>query len=124
MNILGINAYHGDASAALIQNGQLIAAVEEERFNRVKHWAGFPEKSIRYCLETAGITAQDLDHIAVSYNPKANLNQKLRFTLQKRPSLKSLMDRFGKQSKAMGLKEKIAETRGCVQTHSKQSFTT
>ena len=113
MNILGINAYHGDASAALIQSGQLIAAAEEERFNRVKHWAGFPEKSIRYCLDAAGITAQELDHVAVSYNPKANLNQKLRFTLQKRPSLKSLMDRFGKQSKVAGLKEQIAETCGC-----------
>jgi carbamoyltransferase len=50
MNILGINAYHGDASAALVQNGQLVAAVEEERFNRIKHWAGFPAESIRWCL--------------------------------------------------------------------------
>jgi carbamoyltransferase len=122
MNILGINAYHGDASAALVQNGQLIAAVEEERFNRAKHWAGFPEQSIRYCLETAGITAQDLDHVAVSYNPKANLNQKLRFTLQKRPSLKSLMDRLGKQSKAGGLKEQIAEACGCDAASLKAKF--
>ena len=51
MKILGINAFHGDASAALVVDGQLVAAVEEERFNRVKHWAGFPAESIR-CAAT------------------------------------------------------------------------
>lgn len=54
--VLGINAYHGDSAACLIENGRIIAAVEEERFNRVKHWAGFPVESIKYCLEYAGIT--------------------------------------------------------------------
>ena len=49
--ILGINAYHGDAAAALVIDGELVAAIEEERFNRIKHWAGFPAESIRYCLE-------------------------------------------------------------------------
>ena len=43
MNIIGINAFHGDAAAALVVDGQLVAAVEEERFNRIKHWAGFPQ---------------------------------------------------------------------------------
>ena len=51
MYILGINAYHGDAAAAIIQDGELLAAVEEERFNRQKHCAGFPVHSIQYCLE-------------------------------------------------------------------------
>jgi carbamoyltransferase len=109
MNILGINAYHGDASACLVQDGQLIAAVEEERFNRVKHWAGFPAESIRYCLKVGGISAADLDHVAVSFNPKANLNRKLLFTLQQRPSLSSLLDRFNKQSKSTSLKQELAE---------------
>ncbi|HYX14986.1 MAG TPA: carbamoyltransferase C-terminal domain-containing protein [Nostoc sp.] len=109
MNILGINAYHGDASACLVQDGQLIAAVEEERFNRVKHWAGFPAESIRYCLKVGGISAADLDHVAVSFNPKANLNRKLLFTLQQRPSLSSLLDRFNKQSKSTSLKQQLAE---------------
>ena len=54
MNILGINAYHGDASAAMIVDGQLVAAVEEERFTRVKHDTSFPHRSIRYCLDAAG----------------------------------------------------------------------
>jgi carbamoyltransferase len=109
MNILGINAYHGDASACLVQDGQLIAAVEEERFNRVKHWAGFPSESIRYCLKVGGISAADLDRVAVSFNPKANLNRKLLFTFQQRPSLSSLLDRFNKQSKSTSLKQQLAE---------------
>ncbi|HMD41733.1 MAG TPA: carbamoyltransferase N-terminal domain-containing protein, partial [Candidatus Acidoferrum sp.] len=64
MNILGINAYHGNASAALVSDGQLIAAVEEERFNRVKYAAGFPAAAIRYCLRAAGINLSDIDHVA------------------------------------------------------------
>src|SRR5439155_722913 len=58
MMILGINAYHGDVSAALLRDGELIAAVEEERFRRIKHWAGFPREAIRTCLELAKITAE------------------------------------------------------------------
>jgi len=114
MNILGINAYHGDAAAALIQNGQLVAAIEEERFNRIKHWAGFPAESIRYCLEAGGIHAKDLDHVAVSFNPKANLNQKLLFTFKNRPPLQSLLDRFNKQSKAASLHQQLADACHCA----------
>jgi carbamoyltransferase len=113
MNILGINAYHGDASASLIQNGQLIAAVEEERFTRIKHWAGFPTESIKYCLKMGNISPSDLEHIAISYNPKANLNKKLLFTIQNRPSLSSLLDRFSKQTKSSSIQEKIAEACQC-----------
>ena len=65
MIILGINAYHGDVSAALLRDGELVAAVEEERFRRVKHWAGFPQEAIRACLQMAGIGAGG-DHFAVS----------------------------------------------------------
>ena len=77
MNILGINAYHGNASAALVCDGKLIAAVEEERFNRVKYAAGFPSAAIAYCLKEAGITLSDIDHIAVPRNPYARLGTKL-----------------------------------------------
>src|SRR2546423_14902545 len=55
MLILGINAYHGDASACLLRDGVLVAAAEEERFRRIKHWAGFPTEAIRYCLSEAGV---------------------------------------------------------------------
>jgi carbamoyltransferase len=82
MNILGINAYHGNASAALVQDGKLIAAVEEERFNRVKYAAGFPVAAIRYCLKEAGITIADVDHVAVPRNPWARLGTKLLYALR------------------------------------------
>ena len=66
MIVLGINAYHGDASAALFRDGQLLAAVEEERFTRVKHAAGFPSYAVRWCLESNGVDAAEIDHVAVA----------------------------------------------------------
>lgn len=77
MYILGINAYHGDAAAALVEDGKLVAAVEEERFNRIKHCAGFPTRSIEYCLEAAGIAIEDVEHVGISRNPSANLHKKI-----------------------------------------------
>jgi len=82
MNILGINAYHGNASAALICDGKLVAAVEEERFNRVKYAAGFPAAAIRYCLKEAGITLAEIDHVAVPRNPYARLATKLFYAIR------------------------------------------
>ncbi len=54
MIILGLNAFHADSSAALVRDGKLIAAAEEERFRRIKHWAGFPSQAVAYCLREAG----------------------------------------------------------------------
>jgi carbamoyltransferase len=82
MNILGINAYHGNASAAIVCDGKLIAAVEEERFNRVKYAAGFPAQAIRYCLKTAGLTLSEIDHVAVPRNPYARLATKIFYALR------------------------------------------
>src|ERR1700675_2811828 len=82
MNILGINAYHGNASAAIVCDGQLIAAVEEERFNRVKYAAGFPVQAIRFCLQEAGLTLADIDHVAIPRNPYARLFTKLIYSLR------------------------------------------
>ena len=62
MIILGINAYHADSSAAIFVNGKMIAAIEEERFRRVKHWAGFPELAIRFCLKEAGVDFKDVNY--------------------------------------------------------------
>lgn len=81
MIILGINAYHADASAALLIDGKLVAATEEERFTRTKHWAGFPVISIAFCLKEAGITLSDVDYIAIGRDPKAKLFKKLLFLL-------------------------------------------
>jgi carbamoyltransferase len=82
MNILGINAYHGNASAAIVCDGRLIAAVEEERFNRVKYAAGFPAQAIRYCLKEAGLTLADIDHVGVPRNPYARLGTKLFYAMR------------------------------------------
>jgi len=79
MYILGINAYHGDAAAAIVKDGVLLAAVEEERFNRCKHCAGFPTESVKYCLETAGISIEDVEHIGISRDPSAHLHKKALF---------------------------------------------
>lgn len=109
MKILGLNAYHGDASAALVVDGRLVAAVEEERFNRVKHWAGFPSRSIKYCLDFAGIDIGDVDHVAISFNPRANLCRRLAFVARHRPSAKAIMDRLKRQGKTLGLEDQLAQ---------------
>src|SRR2546429_2866462 len=72
MNILGLNAFHGDASGAVLRDGQLVAALEEERLNRVKHWAGLPVLAAKACLD-----GTQPDHVAISRNPKAHLKYKL-----------------------------------------------
>jgi len=76
MKILGVNAFHGDAAAALVVDGQLIAAVAEERLNRQKHCAGFPRLAIESCLKEAGISFQELDHIGISRRPWVHLHRK------------------------------------------------
>ena len=87
MIILGLNAFHGDSAAALVRDGKLVAAAEEERFRRVKHWAGFPSQAIAWCLEDAGVTLDQVDHIAVNQDSRANLSRKLRYLMIGRPNL-------------------------------------
>jgi len=79
--ILGLNAYHADAAACLVKDGDLVAAVEEERFRRIKHWGGFPSESIRYCLKEAGISLADVGHVAVNSDNAANRWRKLAYVL-------------------------------------------
>jgi carbamoyltransferase len=112
LNILGINAYHGDASAAIIVDGQLVAAVEEERYNRIKHWAGFPAHSIRYCLETSGIDPRQVDHVGISFNPRANFGKRLAFVAKHRPSVRAVVDRLKRQGKTLSLEDQFAKAVG------------
>ena len=121
-SILGINAYHGDASAALVVDGQLVAAVEEERFNRIKHWAGFPAESIKWCLEAGGLRAEDLDHVAISFNPRANLGKRMAFVATQRPSLTAILDRLRRQGKTLGLEEQFAGAVGKELSQIKAQF--
>src|SRR6185503_10318417 len=79
MYILGLNAYHADSSAAIFKDGKMIAATEEERFRRVKHWAGFPSMAVEFCLREAGIGLSQVDHIAIGRDPSAKMLKKLLF---------------------------------------------
>src|SRR5689334_15719603 len=80
--VLGLNAYHADAAACLVKDGDLVAAVEEERFRRVKHWGGFPSESIRYCLSEAGISLAEVGHVAVNSDNSANRWRKFAYVLR------------------------------------------
>ena len=112
MYILGINAYHSGASACLIKDGQLAAAVEEERFRRIKYWAGFPSEAIKYCLEKAGVTPYDLDHIGISRDPSANLHKKILFALRRRPSLNLIKERLVNMAEVRDVKRVFCESLG------------
>jgi carbamoyltransferase len=108
MYTLGINAYHGGASACLTLDGRLIAAVEEERFSRVKYQAGFPVQAIRYVLAEGGIEPQDLNHIGISRRPTANLVRKALFGVRRRPSIRLIRDRLNNSMKVGDLKTVFA----------------
>ena len=132
MYVLGINAYHGDASAAITHNGKLIAAVEEERFNRVKHCAGFPEQSIRYCLAAAGIGLEDLDHIGISRDPSAHLHKKVLFAASRATKqgaaaagaglISQIKDRLGNAAKVRDLKSELARVFAVPKNHIAAQF--
>jgi carbamoyltransferase len=92
--ILGLNAYHADSAACLVKDGNLIAAAEEERFRRIKNWAGLPTEAVLFCLAEAGIGLQNVDHVAINRDPRANLFEKARFSFFNRPSLKLVTDRL------------------------------
>ena len=85
MYILGISCYYHDAAAALLRDGVLVAAAEEERFSRVKHDYGFPKNAIRFCLEQAGVEGKDLDHVVFFEKPFRKLDRILMTTLQTYP---------------------------------------
>jgi len=112
MYILGINAYHADAAAVLLCDGELVAALEEERFRRIKHWAGFPTLAIRRCLDIAGISGDAIDHVAVGRDPKANLMRKGLFTLRKRPALAHVLNRVRNARTIRGMSPLLCEALG------------
>jgi carbamoyltransferase len=111
MNVLGLNAYHGDVSAVLVRDGQLVAAIEEERFRRIKHCAGFPARAIAECLRMGGLRPADVDLFAVSRNPKAHLWRKALFMLQHRPR-RTLGDRARNLARINSLSNTVASSLG------------
>jgi len=101
--VLGLNAYHGDASACLLRDGVLVAAAEEERFRRIKHWAGFPTEAIRWCLRAAGVGLGEVSHVAVNQDSRANLGRKLAYVLKRRPELSLVLQRIRNKRKREGV---------------------
>ena len=94
MTILGLNAYHGDSAACLIVDGKLVAAAEEERFRRIKHWAGLPTNAIDYCLREGGISLRDVDHIAINRKPGVNNWRRLAFVLSHWPDPRLMLQKL------------------------------
>jgi carbamoyltransferase len=105
MIILGVNAYHANAAAAIVVDGRLIAAVEEERLNRVKYAAGLPARAIQFCLDRAGVKLGEVDHIAIPRDPYARLGTKLRFAAR---MPKFALDRLRVMRKFAGVREDLA----------------
>ncbi|HQQ96804.1 MAG TPA: carbamoyltransferase C-terminal domain-containing protein [Cyclobacteriaceae bacterium] len=110
MTILGINAYHADASAAIYKDGVLVAAIEEERFRRKKHWAGFPAEAIAFCLREAEVTINQVDHITIGRNPNAKMLKKLLF-LAKDPwgGIQNVRERLNNRNKISSLEYELAK---------------
>ncbi|MEL7122075.1 MAG: carbamoyltransferase C-terminal domain-containing protein [Bacteroidota bacterium] len=112
MYILGINAYHGDSSACIYKDAELIVASEEERFRRIKHWAGLPTEAIRFCLEEAGIGLHQVNTITVSRNPLAKIEKKLIHMIKNTVSLKAVLNRGANSVKINSIKKDLAEALG------------
>jgi carbamoyltransferase len=109
MIILGLNAFHGDSAAALVRDGVLVAAAEEERFRRVKHWAGFPRESIAYCLREAGIGLAGVQHVAVNQDSRANLMRRLGYLATQAPDIGLLAERLQNRRKRSRIPDLLAE---------------
>ena len=94
MYILGLNAFHGDCAACLFYNNKLIAAVEEERLIRIKHAAGFPTNSIKFCLEYADIKVKDIDYVAINRNPNLRVVNKFLYSIKNIFNSKNILNRI------------------------------
>lgn len=112
MVILGINAYHADASACLVINGRVVVAIEEERITRVKHTAGFPAHAVKACLEAANLKPEDIDVIAISKSPRANLQGRLLEGAKRLLNPKLLIERLSVVGKTQDLRSEVAKAFG------------
>lgn len=109
MYIIGINAYHADSSAALLKNGEVIYATEEERFERIKHWAGLPLKSIKFCLDAEGISIHDIGSICIGRDPKAKLINKLTYVAKSpKSAIGMFKQRFSNRSDLGNIENEIS----------------
>lgn len=113
MVIIGINAFHGDASACLFRDGKPVVAIEEERFTRVKHWAGFPAQAIAFCLKEAGVDFSDVDYFAIGRDPKAKWRKKLCYLLSgPTMGMSAILERFKNQRSVLRTEHELAALSG------------
>jgi len=110
--ILGINAYHASASAALLVDGQPVAAIAEERLNRVKYYAGFPKLAIQACMKQAGVTFKDIDTVAIGRDPNANRAKKVEYTLRHPTKIVNLIKQRSSRAQLDDLRALFAEQFG------------
>jgi carbamoyltransferase len=108
MIILGLNAFHGDSAAALVRDGALVAAAEEERFRRLKHWAGFPSQAIAYCLREAGLRLADVQYVAINQDNRANLLRKVAYVVSQRPDFALILNRLKNRQARRSVQELLA----------------
>lgn len=109
MYIIGLNVYHGDASACLFKDGNLIFAAEEERYTRIKHAAGFPLNAIKNCLDSENITLEQVDFITLNRNPKNRIIQKFLYAIKNPLRIKNFFDRVKNFRNIISLENKISE---------------
>jgi carbamoyltransferase len=112
MKILGLNAYHGDSAACLFVDGKLVAAAEEERFRRIKHWAGLPTQAINYCLEQARLRLEEIDHVAINRKPGVNNLRRLGFVLTHWPHPKLMAQKIKNIRSAASIKQALEASYG------------
>ncbi len=108
--ILGVNAFHADSAACLLRDGQMIAAAEEERFRRAKHWSGFPSQAIGYCLAQAGIGLAQIDHVAINQDRRANVVRKIAFALGRRPDAAMMLASLRRKASRAGIADHLTES--------------
>ncbi len=108
MIILGVNAYHADAAAAVVKDGVVAAAAEEERFNRIKHWAGIPTQAIRFCLDHCGINFADVDYLAINTSNSAHRKEKFLYMLKSCPHPGLVIDKLRSRRKRKNILDELA----------------
>lgn len=113
MLILGLNMFHADASAAIVQDGKIVFAIAEERLNRIKHYAGFPSLAIQACLKAAGAKIGDIDHIAVGQDSDANLSEKIRYAFANPAKLLNFVKLRQRKQQMRDVRELIATNIQC-----------
>ena len=105
MNILGLNAFHGDSAAARWRDGEFSFAIEEERLNRIKHWAGFPALACEACL--ADITPGEIEHVAIGRDTNANLARKVAYVASHPAAFRQALSRYRNRSAVTGLPQQL-----------------